>query len=161
MTTKMLQVRWATGSKISIDPEKAHDEMEAVRFHNGGTITVDDVLDKARDRRSVMHPFVFDCDDQEAAGRYRRERARSLLNSLVVVRDDMPETPVRKYLTVDPDNRGKGIFHSTEEAMAVPTYRVGLLARAKAELNSFRRKYAHLEQLRNLIREIDRLIGED
>ena len=147
---------WKSGTHFTkrLDAQIAGERLEKIRKKHRGELTADAVLADASNEKSPLHP-VFEWNDTKAAHAHRLDQARAVIRAVVVVSEpvDGKETvPVRAFVcvsgTVDDEHEiAANVYRSIEEAMADPTMRAEVLARALGELEAFERKYAALEEL--------------
>lgn len=142
----MPEYRWKNGARVSrqMDPQDVGEHLEQLRRQNGA-ITARIVVDDAADPTAPTHPH-FEWDDQVAADQYRLEQARSLVRSVVVQREDRPESTIRAFVVVQ-EQGGDDVYTSTQVALADVGLRQQVLKRALGELTAFERKYRDLEEL--------------
>lgn len=148
------QVKWKDGVKgfyKGVDPVEVYSELRSL----GETYTPEDVVTAAEDENSELHK-CFEWDDSIAAEKYRLQQANRLIANLVVVveREEKEPTEFRLYQS---NGRTKGFSKSTVIARDVDRY-AELLKRAMAELDAFRKRYANIVELENVIAEIEALI---
>lgn len=147
----MIFAKWKSGCRISADAQKVADEILAI----GESATTAQILDKARDERTELHK-CFDWNDAEAAEKWRLQQARHIVCNLVIKeKNDTPKPEVRVFFKTDNDSGYKPtvlIMQDKDEYQK-------LLARALAELNSFRIKYKTLTELDGVFNAIDQIAG--
>lgn len=147
----MIFAAWKSGCRISADAQKVADEILAI----GKSATTAQILDKARDEKTELHK-CFDWDDAEAAEKWRMQQARHIVCNLVIKeKTDAPKPEVRVFFKTDNESGYKPtvlIMQDKDEYQK-------LLARALAELNSFRAKYKSLTELDGVFDAIDQLAG--
>ena len=147
----MIFAAWKSGCRISADAQKVADEILAI----GSSATTAQILDKARDAQTELHK-CFDWNDAEAAEKWRLQQARHIVCNLVIKeKNDTPRPEVRVFFKTDADSGYKPtvlIMQDKDEYQK-------LLARALAELNSFRAKYKSLTELDGVFDAIDQLAG--
>nr|DAP45613.1 MAG TPA: hypothetical protein [Bacteriophage sp.] len=147
----MIFAAWKSGCRISADAQKVADEILAI----GKSATTAQILDKARDEKTELHK-CFDWDDAEAAEKWRLQQARHIVCNLVIKeKTDAPKPEVRVFFKTDNESGYKPtvlIMQDKDEYQK-------LLARALAELNSFRAKYKSLTELDGVFDAIDQLAG--
>lgn len=147
----MIFAAWKSGCRISADAQKVADEILAI----GNSATTAQILDKARDEQTELHK-CFDWDDAEAAEKWRLQQARHIVCNLVIKeKTDAPKPEVRVFFKTDNESGYKPtvlIMQDKDEYQK-------LLARALAELNSFRAKYKSLTELDGVFDAIDQLAG--
>ena len=153
------EVRWKNGAvRRGVDAEAAHKELEHLRLE--GRLTDQDVVDRARDKKNVLHP-LFEWNDGEAAARYRRVQAREIIRSIEVTYQEAPAAKVRAFQVATKSNKPterRTIYSSTSEMMQDPEARDRLIARAIREAMEFRRKFQHLRELQVVIEAIDSFV---
>ena len=147
----MIFAKWKSGCRISADAQKVADEILAI----GESATTAQILDKARDEKTELHK-CFDWNDAEAAEKWRLQQARHIVCNLVIKeKNDAPKPEVRVFFKTDNESGYKPtvlIMQDKDEYQK-------LLARALAELNSFRVKYKTLTELDGVFDAIDQLTG--
>lgn len=125
-----------------------------------GQLTPEIVIDYAKPQESPLHQF-FQWDDSKAAELYRLEQARGLIRRIKVeyVTEETKTVTVRAYHCITPeipttDDNGdeqpnRGVYVPLETAMS--DYRSQLMAQCKRDMESFKRKYAALKEVANVI----------
>ena len=145
----MIFAKWKSGSRYSADAQKVADEILAI----GESATTAEILEKARDETTELHK-CFDWDDAQAAEKWRLQQARHIVCSLVIKeKAETPQPEVRVFFKTDNESGYKPtvlILQDKDEYQK-------LLARALAELNSFRAKYKALTELDGVFNAIDQL----
>ena len=139
--------KWANGSHITIDPEKAFTEIESLPER-----TPANVLDKARDESTELHKH-FEWNDHVAAEKYRLGQARYLLQCMVEIREEKPDDVRRSYEISSERNvyQPRTFFLKNEDEYQV------LLNRAKQELYALKNRYEHIAELENVFNAIEEL----
>ena len=122
-------------------------------------MTPDIVVADANRARSPLRKY-FEWDDTKAARLHRRSQAAYLLRIVVVVSaDGEPDfEPVRAFVAVQDDDKGPCVFTHISDAMADEDLQEQVLARAKRELSSWRRRYRDLESFAAVFHAIDSLV---
>lgn len=158
----MIAIEWSEGYRSKISARRAYQELERIRKRSGGEIDREIVKEAARPKTSVLHSSVFDCSKSVASERYYSTRARSLIQSIVVRVEENPESTetVRAFVEVRREKRASakspvGIFANVREALSEPEQRARVLAFALASLESWRRRYAELDELAEIFAAID------
>lgn len=140
------------------NPEAVGRHLENLRARNGGILTPEIVLDDAQDESSPLHPF-FEWDDTEAARQFRLKQARNVIRSVVAIYKEAPtREPIRAYVHVRTEDAPPR-YMETSAALACSPTRDAVLRRAKAELDAWRRRYADLQELAEVMAMIG-LIGD-
>lgn len=142
-----------------IDPEKAHRALETIRLENEG-LTDDAVVAASRPKNHVLHNF-FEWNDSAAGVEYRRQQARQLIRSLVVVHADAPQIKTRAYEVAHkarPNAENRTLYSTTEEVLSDPESRDRLIATAIKVAMDFRRRFKNLHELDAIIESIDKVV---
>lgn len=145
---------WRPGSRISIDPNKAGRELARIEKAEG-SLTAEVVLERAKSANSSLHDH-FEWDDSRAAEQHRLTQAGELIRSITVdvSRSNLePAKPVRAFVNVREEEQRH--YVGTARAMSDKELRQQVLARAYAELEAFRRRYAELTELSAIFAAID------
>ncbi len=95
----MKRYEWAAGSPFSGDADEIQAEIERIKRLPGGA-TPDALLACAKPKRSILNPLIFHVPETEAAGRYYRNRAVSLLNSIRIVNEEGETTHLRANIRI-------------------------------------------------------------
>lgn len=152
------EVSWRSGVPVTIPAAEAYKEFEAIRKANNGQLEAETVVKAAKAKRNPLHP-EFEWVDKLAAHEHRKERARLLLRSIVIVDEKIPD-PRRAYVfIVEPaaeEEPPHKYYATMEDAMADPKTRQAVLDRAYAELSSFRQRYKQLKELADVMGAIDK-----
>lgn len=143
---------WKIGGIHRADPEAVGHELESI----GDSFTPAQVVNKARDHLSVLHP-LFEWDDVKAGEKYREIQAQGIIRNIVVRQEVKPgggqtAQPVRVF--VNP-NRGGSVYKRLDLVVENRDEYARLLAAAKSELSAFKQKYQSLRELDELIALID------
>lgn len=117
-----------------------------------GRLTAEELVNVSRPEDAPLHG-EFEWDDAVAGENWRRQQARCIINSLVVV---APETnkEVRKFFNIVAADRK---YESVETIMQNVDKRDALLRDAMRDLSALRKKYACLTELSKVFDAIDGL----
>jgi hypothetical protein len=127
---------------------------------NGGKLTPEQVLTAAKPKSSPLHQH-FQWDDSEAAKQYRLMQAGQLIRRVRITYAPNEDRSfrVRAYVNVIPevaeDESQRGHYVPFETAMSIPNYREQLLANARRDAETFKSKYATLEEVLPIISAIE------
>lgn len=146
---------WRPGSRVSLDAEKAGREMEDVRRQNGGALTPETLLERARSANSAVHAH-FEWDDSKAAHQHRLGQAGDLIRSISIdiSRSNVePPKAIRAFVSVERDNVRS--YTSTIVAMSDSELRRQVLERAWADLEAWRNRHAELTEFAKIFSAID------
>lgn len=143
-----MKYAWAEGTRSGgSDPQEVGRELDRLRQEHEGALTAEVVVRAAEKKSSPLHD-MFEWDDAEAAHQYRLVQAREIIRHIVVI-DNGDKTPRRAYVQVSFDD-GRA-YVDTVEALKDSDLRVQVLNRARAEMESFIRRYQELEELSDVI----------
>lgn len=145
---------WKAGSRIKADPQKSGEMFELISQTEAG-LTAETLLDANRPKGTPLHED-YEWDNDAAAESWRLHQSRHFLNSLTVcifndragqsiqTRAVQITTETHKYEPI-------GLIIKQEDKYAK------LLENAKADMESFRRKYEILTELQAVFDAIDKL----
>jgi hypothetical protein len=154
-----VEYTWANGARTprGLSAQEAGEELERIR-RTHGTLTPPLVVQWASRENSALHD-AFEWNDEEAATEFRLEQARYLIRHVAVKRiDEGPVEPIRAFVQIEV--AGQRVYEPTRDALADPQMRQQVLNRARAEMNSFIRKYSHMEEISEIIQEALRKVEE-
>ncbi len=126
-----------------------------------GTLTPQQVVERARDASSPLHGY-FEWDDDTAAEKFRLMQASFLIRQCrvrVLAADGQKTAVVRAFVSLPSDRIGLGGYRQIETVLATEQQRGELLAMARCELEAFKRKYEALHELADVFGSIDRAFG--
>lgn len=111
-----------------------------VEMEEADKLTPEAVVQAATDPDHPLHERVFDCDDDEAAHRWRLHRARQMIRSYTVIRlaEGGDQVRYRKFTHV----RSEGRYVDTDRALR--DWRDEVLERARRDMRTFSLKYKAL-----------------
>ena len=139
-----MQAEWKIKGIFKADAQKVADEI------GENKVTPQEVLDKARDENSELHK-CFEWNDSVAAEKYRLQQARAIIVNLVYSPKTEEEQPVRCFqITTE-----RCTYQPTKMFLVQEDEYQSLLKRAKAELDSFKRRYATLTELETVFEAIE------
>lgn len=152
---------WREGTRWRGKAQEIGERIEHIRIAAGGTITPHDVVEEARHEASPLHP-VFEWDNQKAADHYRVDQARQLVSDVMVVYAEEVEgasrDPMRAFASVSQDGNATA-YTGTLDAMRSPAMRASVLAQAKKELEGWRRRYRHYQELAAAVERVDEALA--
>lgn len=129
-------------------------ELDEVMAAHGERLNKADIVQFARENTdSVLHT-QFEWDDSIAAEKHRLLQAGNIVRLHVTVLKQAP-TKIRAFVSIAEDRVSGGGFRDIQSVLTTPELRAQLLMQAYADLASFRRKYAALEELSRVFAEID------
>lgn len=139
-----MQAEWKIKGIYKADAQKVADEI------GEKSITPQEVLEKAKDKKSELHK-CFEWNNDVAAEKYRLQQARAIIINLVYIPKEKEEQPVRCFqITTE-----RSVYQPTKQFLVQENEYQSLLKRAKAELESFRKRYSTLTELEQVFEQID------
>lgn len=141
--------KWKSGSHIKADPAIAAAQMD--KLEKEGNLTAKGLLDANRPEDAPLHN-EFEWRDTVAAELYREHQARHLINSIVVIREDVG--PVRSYFKI---TQADSHYQSLNVILEKQDSRDALLRVAYRELKAFEEKYKTLSELNSVFEAINKL----
>ena len=127
----------------NVDAQKCADEIMSI----GETASPQEIVSKAKDENTELHK-CFTWNDKAAADKWRLQEARLLVCHLVIKREENTENnmPLRFFYKNDNDGYKPSalIFKNENEYEK-------LLMQALSELHSFKKKYAMLQELQEIL----------
>ena len=149
MDTNMV-IKWGV-RKYNADPKKCWDEIKSL----GDAVTPEMIVEFARNPNTELHK-CFEWDDTKAAEAWRKQQARIVCGSLVVVEEKEEKEPIT-FRILQHDSQEQAYKPVTLIVKNEDEYK-RLVNRAKAELASFRERYKNILELRNVIEEIEKIL---
>jgi len=147
---------WKEDSRFSVSPDIAGAELERIREEcGGGDLRASDVVNESREEDAPLHP-CFTWDDAEAAEHWRENEARSLIRSIRVLAapEEEPSKPVIAYVH-KPNAERQQCYRPSREMATDEDLRDAVLEQAMAMLESFRKRFEHLGELKEVFAAID------
>ena len=146
----MITAKWKEGFGFYKDADAQTVAEEILSM--GEDVSAKQIVDKARDISTELHK-LFEWDDGIAAEKYRESQARQIICHLVIQEETVPEDrpEVRYFFKTEPSEG----YKPTQTIVRKEDEYKSLLAQAYADLQAFKRKYACLEELREILDLID------
>lgn len=141
-------VEWKIKGLYKASAEKVYSEIKEL----GESFSPADIVEAAKDKNSELHK-CFTWNDTVAAEKWRKQEARVLTANLVI----KVETSDKKTVNVRVVESTSTGYSPTAVVVKSKTDYADLLARAKAELQTFKVKYSVVEELQNIFEAIDEL----
>lgn len=146
----MAVYRWKSGARSPVSAQVAGEVCASLE--EAGNLTPQALVEASRPEDAPLHA-AFEWDDATAAELYRETQAGYIIRSVEVVVHGSAE-PVRAFVSVT-TSKGATPYASVERVMVRADSRALLLERARAELETFRRKYRQLSELAEVFAAID------
>lgn len=141
-----MKAEWSVKGIFKADAQKVADEIGESK------ITPEELLEKAKDENTELHK-CFEWNDGIAAEKYRLIQARQVITHIVFEKKAKEEVPVRCFQITTERN----VYQPTKQFLVQENEYQSLLARAKAELESFVRRYSTISELENVFKAIEEL----
>lgn len=153
------QYAWRPGSRCSVDPQVAGEEIKRIATKQGRDIPLVEpqvVVDESRDEDAALHP-AFEWDDETAANLHRCETARQIVRSIRVIDEDgeIQSSPVWVAITT-PETGDRG-YAETTKVWTHEDLKAQVLNEAIKQLHGLRDRYQNLSELAEVFDAINRL----
>lgn len=157
----MKEIKYKAKSGAPFPQEKAQEvgeTLESIKKENGGSLVAEQVLEKAKNPKSKLHPY-FDWKDSQAAKKWRKHQARLLINHVEVtyvhqeVEEHKPAYINIKNTSTDEENPERA-YVSCVDVADNNYYREQALQDALKQLIHWKNKYKWLGELHNVMEEI-------
>lgn len=132
---------WTAGTRYKTDPNIAG--AVCAELEKDGNLTAANLVEASRPKTAPLHS-EFEWNNTKAAEEWRKHQARNIIHSLVVVTDDGEQEISRAYFNIE---RKEPTYESITAIVQNEDKYAALLKQALRELESFRRKYAQIEEL--------------
>ena len=154
----IVSIRWRKGSEsMSVKSGVVLSELKRIANKHQGILHAEDVVDEAKNPRSVLHP-IFDWNDTVAASNWRLYQARHLISVSVLYLEGNDEKPYKVFVSLSEDrHRGEGGYRSLESVMSNKRLRQILLTDALNEMELFREKYFKLKELGEVFKAMNKV----
>lgn len=147
--------QWATGTRTNIDANVAGNVCK--ELENTVGLSARSLLDASRPKNAPLHD-AFEWDNNVAAEKYREDQARYIIRHLVVVPTEVKKETHRAFFPIVTDDGESKQYENIETIIANPVKQNYLLDMAKKELQSFKKKYETLSELKPVIEAIDSVV---
>lgn len=139
-----MTVTWRVAGIYKADAQKVAEEIGTEK------ITPEEVLEKARDKNSELNK-CFEWNDSVAAEKYRLQQAGNVIRMLVYESENKDAEPIR-YLHLTTETH---TYQPTKSFLVQKDEYQSLLKRAKAELETFKRKYHTITELEEVFKAME------
>jgi hypothetical protein len=151
--------QWAQGAPSKgLKAQIIGEHLESLREASGGLLTSRGVLDDAKRPKSPTHAY-FEWNNAKAALAHRLQQAAQLLATVtIIVRAGDANGVQRAFVVVSEHGASEAQeFTSLSVAMSNPLTREVVIRRARAELDSWTRRYKELTEFQSVVEAIERL----
>lgn len=144
---------------FGVDANIVGATVERLAKENDGVCAPALLVAEARPRDSVLHG-LFTWNNRKAADEWRKQEARQVVKSLVVVVDDSDaRPPAFVHIRVDTDDGEREGYSATLDVIKDVDLRAQALNEAVATLRGFRRRYEALTELQPVWEALDAIEG--
>ena len=141
------------GSRLGGNAQEVGEALEQVRIRNG--LTAATVVAAARAEDSYLHRY-FTWDDSEAAEKCRLHEARTVMACVCVVGlSPQQKAPIRAFVAV---GSKQDRYIPVETALSQESLRKRMLAQALGDLEAFKERYSHVEELARVFTAIEEVL---
>jgi len=148
-------------SHKGVDPDVAAKELDRIADDAGGVVKVRAVVEASRGAKAPLHP-LFEWSDKDAAEAHRRQQARDILQSLIVVYEGAGGQTVEVPYVVSYTPKPEQGEPAQKERSYIPisdvrndkTLREAIVERAWEELLAWEARYEHLAEFLNVRKAI-------
>lgn len=127
---------WKSGSRFTVDAAQAASVMNDLE-QNGG-LTPQALVDASRPEDAPLHN-EFDWNDTTAAESWRKQQARTMINCIVIRKEETQREPVRAFIRIEPAK--PGTYVPVQVLLSTDDGKAALRKQAYSELCAFRSKY--------------------
>jgi hypothetical protein len=141
--------------------EKIYNELEILRQKNNGILEAGDVVNAARNKDNILHPY-FEWNDSLAGELYRLKQAGNIIRACVAV-DEVTKEKTRVYVSLSEGGNNRVGYRAIVDVLADDGLKQQLLEQALKELYHFKNKYRVLEkfsEMKPIFNEIEFLLGK-
>ena len=144
-------VAWKLNGIFKADAQLVAQEIDDI----GDKFTCQQIVDKARDSSTELHK-CFEWNDSVAAEKYRLKQAQQVVAHLVIVRNNDNNEPEKTNVRmIVSDGQGNNTYTPIRLVVRKQDEYERLLERAKEELRAFKKKYASISELEEILSLID------
>ena len=159
--------------RLAMVERTASEELASIAERDGGMLSPAAVVEFARNPKTVLHGR-FEWDDAIAGPAYRLWQARKIISRevLIVGQDDGGQMVafavkdggdgkrVRAYISLGDDRRDEENpgYRATLSVLSDEELRANMLEEAKADMQTFRRKFSLLSELAKVFEAMDSVL---
>ena len=150
-----MAIEWKVKGIYKANAQAVYDEIQQI----GDTYTPEQIVEKATDESTELHK-CFEWDDSAAAHKYRLSQAQGIVRCLVLVNEKVEDKEIPTVRAIVSTN----MRENTYEPVTITIRNVDSYERLKAEalreLEAFRKKYAVIEEIGDIIDELEAIIAQ-
>jgi len=133
-------------------------ELQAIEERDG-ILNPQAVVDFARDPKTELHK-KFEWENETAGDQYRLWQARKIITAQVVVANKQQKSiEVQAFVSITSDRHPQGGYRSIVSVMSDDELREKMLADAKRDFQTFKRRYQDLTELATVFQELEHVFA--
>jgi len=147
----MNKYTWKLDVWHTIDANDVGKELEDIEKKEG--VTPENVVEHAKNEETTLNK-MFEWDNEIAGEKYRIQQARDILRNISVeyIKKDNTKTQIRAYVKTTQKHNDE--YRSIKSVVSDEEQYALLLNQAYKELNSTKNKYAELQEIQELLKDI-------
>ena len=140
------------------DPQKIGEALDEVKRATKGKCNARTFLKAATDRSNYLHRFL-EWNDRVAGHAHRLEQMRELVRCIDIVSPDDDDKQIPAFISLTADKGGRS-YHLVQDVLESVDLQVAALKQARADLESYERRFAAFDDLCSALRKARELIDE-
>ena len=150
-----MAIEWKVKGIYKANAQAVYDEIQQI----GDTYTPEQIVEKATDESTELHK-CFEWDDSAAAHKYRLSQAQGIVRCLVLVNEKVEDKELPKVRAIVSTNMRENTYGPAKITVRNVDSYERLKAEALRELEAFRKKYAVIEKIGDIIDELEAVIAQ-
>jgi hypothetical protein len=150
-----MAIEWKVNGIYKANAQAVYDEIQQI----GDTYTPEQIVEKATDESTELHK-CFEWDDSAAAHKYRLSQAQGIVRCLVLVNEKVEDKELPKVRAIVSTNMRENTYEPVKITIRKVDSYERLKAEALRELEAFRKKYAVIEEIGDIIDELEAVIAQ-
>ena len=150
-----MAIEWKVKGIYKANAQTVYDEIQQI----GDTYTPEQIVEKATDESTELHK-CFEWDDSAAAHKYRLSQAQGIVRCLVLVNEKVEDKELRQTRAIVSTNMRENTYEPVKITIRNVDSYERLKAEALRELEAFRKKYAVIEEIGDIIDELEAIIAQ-
>ena len=132
--------------------------LERIAREHGGMLMVDDVLEAAKDPKSVLHKH-FQWDNDKAAEAWRKQQARQLIQKVTVTIEKAPDVHIRAFVSLSTDQHDGGGYRMTANVLSDEHLKGQLLHDMQLALVKWKKQITLLDtETEDILNRLDEIV---
>ena len=150
-----MAIEWKVKGIYKANAQAVYDEIQQI----GDTYTPEQIVEKATDESTELHK-CFEWDDSAAAHKYRLSQAQGIVRCLVLVNEKVEDKEFPQVRAIVSTNTRENTYEPVKITIRNVDSYERLKAEAFRELEAFRKKYAVIEEIGDIIDELEAVIAQ-